>query len=252
MPAFQKHSLKKADDRQPKKQSLTAKVNALVKLVKKDHKMIRKSIDYTDYLYPETIAIVSYRTWNYISCLNPNIWTSTCRRANSVSISPETQLKEMTVSFCCNHGTSTYETTWYVAVVRAKNDWVPNTAYPSVLLRDLVDFTDMGAGSAPILNYDKFTILKDWTMSTNLISQGQPSQSTQRRTHTFKLNQTLRGSAQTNTSADQNWLGNTEADFDTSERLYVIHYANTPSNASWGVLYQPSITVGLRFTCATL
>ena len=232
--------------------TIQAQLNLLKKTVTKDHKLLTKSIDYTDYVFPESIAIVSYKTWNYISLLQPNLWTSTCRRSNAVSISPETQLKEMTVSVVANHSTATVEIVWYVAIVRAKKDWVPSTATPANLLRDFVDFTDMGPGNAPILNNDKFTILKSWNFSTHPYSQGDPKAYSQRRTVKFKMSQTLRGSAQTVGSADQNWLGNTEADFDTSERLYVLHYGNTPQNISWGVLYNPSITVGVRFSCCTI
>jgi len=236
----------------PKKKSLTATVTALAKIVKKDHKLIKNSIDYTDYLFPETIAIVSYKTWNYASLMQPVVWTSTCRRSNQTSISPETQLKEMHVSICCNHGTSNYETTWFVAVVRAKKDWIPDISNPSQLLRYNVDYSDMGAGNAPILNYDKFTVLKQWITSTNYVSQGEPSQSTKRLNWKFRLNQTIKASAQTVGASDQNWYSNSEGDFDTSERLYILHYANTPSNASWGVLYNPSITVGVRFTTCSI
>lgn len=234
------------------KKTIQSQINSLKKVVVKDHRLLSKSVDYTDYLFPETIAVVSYRTWNYASLIVPNTWAQTCRRSNAVMISPESQLKEMTVSFCCNHGTSNYETSWFVAVVRAKKDWVPNSSAPSTLLRDLVDFTDMGAGNAPILNADKFTILKSWSLTTNSISQGEPSQATQRRTHRFKMNQTLRASNQTVATGDQNWLSNNETDFDTSDRIYVLHYANTPSNASWGVLYNPSFTLGVRFSCCTI
>ena len=235
-----------------KKKSLTQTVSALAKIVKKDHKLIKNSLDYTDHLYPESIAIVSYRTWNYVSLLVPVMWQQTCRRANPSQTSPETQLKEMTVSVCCNHGTSAIETAWFVAVVRAKKDWVPNTAFPSTLLRDLVDFTDMGAGNAPVLNYDKFTVLKQWSVTTNYYNQGQPSEATKRLTKKFKMNYTIRSSPQTNATGDQSWSSNNETDFDTSDRLYVIYYANSPSNTSWGVLAPPSITIAARFSCCSM
>ena len=236
----------------PKKKSLTATVSALAKIVKKDHKLIKNSIDYTDFLFPESIAIVSYRTWNYNSLIQPVNWSFTCRRSNVVSTTPETQLKEVHVSICCNHGTSNYETAWFVAVVRAKKDWTPDTANPSTLLRTNIDWSDMGAGNAPVLNADKFVILKQWSVTTNYFSQGEPSQSTKRLNWKFRMNQTLRASPQTSSNADQNWLTSTETDYETSDRLYILHYANTPSNASWGVLYNPSITVGVRFTTCTM
>jgi len=236
----------------PKKKSLTATVTALAKIVKKDHKMVAKSVDYTDYQFPETIAIVSYKVWGYTSLMQPNLWTSTCRRSNSTTISPETQLKNLTISICCNHGTSNYETSWFVAVVRPKKDWTPDLTSLVPILRGGVDFTDMGAGNAPILNYDKFVVLKSWSVTTNYVSQGEPSQSTKRLVRNFRLNQTIRGSAQTVGSADQNWLGNTDSDFTNTDKLYVIYYGNTPQNAAWGALYNPSITIGARFTCATL
>ena len=250
-----KYRYKKASGSFSKKKTptnLQAQINTLAKVVKKDHKILAKAVDYTDYLYPEIISVVSYKMWNYASLIIPNMWVSTCRRSNSTTIQPEAVLKEMNLSFCCNHGLSNYETTWYVAVVRAKKDWVPNTAVPSENLRNYVDFTDMGAGNAPILNYDKFSVLKSWTFSTTLISQGNPVTSTQRRFHKFKLNQAMKSSPTTIGTSDQNWIGNFESDFDTQDRLYVIHYANTPANAAWGTSYNPSITVGVRFTVCTV
>ena len=228
-----------------KKKSLTATVTALAKIVKKDHKMIAKSIDYSDYLFPGAIAAASYQTWNYLSLMQPIVWIPSLRRSNATAISPEVQLKEMNISICCNHGGSIYEASWFVAVVRAKKDWVPDATN---VLRPDVDWCNMGPGSAPGLNQDKFVLLKSWSTTTSIQTQGEPSQATKRLVWKFKMNQLIRASAQTVGSSDQNWITNTETDFEPHERLYVIYYANSPINLNWGSGLNPSITVGARFT----
>lgn len=232
----------------PKKKSLTATVSALAKIVKKDHQTIARSIDYADYLYSANNAAVPYTAWYGQSILWPANWTTTARRSNITTTSPEVQLKNMTVSVCCNHNSTNYAVTWYVAVVRAKIDWIPSTTFGSAL-RTLVDFTDMGAGNAPILNYDKFTILQQWSFCTGSIGQGNPLSGTARRTKNFKLNTTIKASPENSGTSDQNWFSMNDTDIPTNQRLYILTYVNTPIGLAWATGNPvPSMYTSVRFT----
>ena len=233
-----------------KKKSLTATVSALAKIVKKDHKTITQSLDYSDYLYTANNSAIGFEQFYGQSILFPVNWTATCRRSNAAAVSPEATLKHMDISVCCNHGATLYTVTWYIAVVRAKKDWIPSTLFGNSL-RPFVDYSDMGFGNAPILNFDKFTILKTFTFKTNAIGQGEPSITHQTRTFKTKMNLVLKASAQNTTSGDQNWVTNLDTDFDTSQRLYVLAYCDTPVGLQWGTGTGPSMYTAARFsTCA--
>ena len=232
----------------PKKKSLTATVSALAKIVKKDHQTIARSLDYADYLYSANNAAMPYEKWYGQSILFPSNWSSTCRRSNLTIISPEAQLKGMTVSVCCNHNSSNLAITWYVAIVRAKIDWIPSTSFGSAL-RALVDFTDMGFGNAPVLNYDKFTLLKHYSFCTASIGQGAPLAGTARRVFKCKLNTLMKAAPDTSSSADQNWLGMNDTEIPTNQRLYVLTYLNCPGGVQWGTANPvPSMYTSVRFT----
>ena len=234
-----------------KKKSLTATVSALAKIVKKDHSTIAKSIDYADYFYSANNAAVPYELFYGQSILFPVNWTQTCRRSNNTQTSPEATLKNLRLSICCNHGTTIYAITWYVALVRAKKDWIPSTLFGNAL-RTLVDYSDMGFGNAPVLNYDKFTILKQFKFETNLIGQGNPGHSHVQRSCDLKMNYTMRASVQNSTTADANWFTNIDTDFATSDRLYVLTYCNTPAGVNWSSGFGPSMFTGARFTTSQL
>jgi len=236
----------------PKKKSLTATVSALAKIVKKDHMAISKSIDYADYIYSANNAALPYEKWYGQSILFPSNWSSTCRRSNQTIISPEAQLKNMTVSICCNHNSTLLSISWYVAIVRAKIDWIPSTSFGSAL-RALVDFTDMGFGNAPVLNYDKFTILKHYSFVTGQIGLGNPVSATARRVFNCKLNTVLKAAPETASTADQNWLGMNDTDIPTNQRLYVLTFVNAAGGVAWGTANPvPSMYTSVRFTTCQL
>lgn len=230
-----------------KKKGLAATVSALAKIVKQDHKTIAKSLDYADFYYSANNAALPYNQFYGQSILTPQNWTATCRRSNNNLTSPEALLKNMHVSLCCNHGSTLYQVTWYVAVVRAKADWIPSVLFGDYL-RALVDYTDMGFGNAPILNFDRFTILKTFSFSSNAIGQGDPTHTHQRRTANIKTNQLLKASPLSTIAAEQNWVTNLDTDFQTSERLYILTFCNTPIGLTWGNGQGPSMYTSVRFT----
>ena len=209
-----------------KKKTLTATVNALAKIVKKDHQTIARNIDYADF-YVDYNAAVNWEQFSYFQFMNPVGWTSTCRRNPATVTSPDCVLKTMDINFSVFNNLSLLYLHFFVALVRPRDVWVPDLIGPNRLRLD-VDYTDMGPGHSPSLNPQMFKVVKTWEFNTQTVSAGLENNCVWRaRSKKIYLNQRITAKPTTGLPASQQWRDMTDANFNQNEKLYLLTWCNT-------------------------
>lgn len=223
----------------PKKKSLTSTVQALAKIVKKDHQQITRSIDYADFRTAPLYVNPVYQVAVCAPLIDPVNWISTCRRSQASTTSVEAIIKKMCLEVGIRHNvldTSGVTMVWNVIIFHGKGDWYPTT---SLNLRPDIDYAQMGVGLPLGFNEDNITILKRWTCRTRAKTTGAPlGDSVCYRTFHLKMNKKIKRTPIQVPATESSWLKMTQVDFTPPEQIYCGIYCDTPEGTNWN---QPSV-----------
>ena len=234
----------------PKKKSLTATVNALAKIVKKDHQTIARNLDFADF-YVDYNASINWEQFSYFQFMNPSGWSSTCRRNPASATSPDCILKNIEMSFSVTNNLSLLYLHYYIALVRPRDVWVPDLIGPNRLRLD-VDYTDMGPGHSPSLNPQMFKILGAWSFNTQTAAAGMDNALVWRgRSKKIYMNQRITAKPTSGLPASQQWRDMNDSNFNQNEKLYLLTWCNTFQGTALGPSL-PIMGVTMKFVTTSL
>ena len=235
--------------------TLQSQLDALKKVVKKDHQTIAKNIDWSDWYLPDwTLPAEAYDVFNASSLISPSQLVSTRRVSNMNTMENDAILKSITISIFYLHGASQSYISNNFYLVRPKDNWEPfYSAVSYNKLRYNLDYTPMGPGNEPALNSDRFTILKkiSFTSCPFITGADVKTDATKRIKWTIALNQKIMATPANTATSAQAWRTKTAGDFAHHDRLYLLWHCDSPSTTNW-LTANPYARVGVTMTTCTL
>lgn len=234
--------------------SLQKQVDALKKVVKKDHTVIAKSLDYADFTTTTLYLNPLYQNFAIVSLIDPINWTETRRRSTATNTSVEALLKNFQLELGLRHNpldTSGVTINWTLVCFSGKGDWYPTGSGSS--LRKDIDYTMMGVGCPVMFNTDNIIVHKRWTCRTKTRSGGDDIvESTCFRSHKMGMNRKLKRTPVQSATTESNWKKLTAIDFNPMEQIYFGVYCDTCEGIPWSVAMPQVISVTAGFTVVTL